>query len=263
MLLSASRFNGNEVVYWLVNSSLNGGFTRQSIRGINFVAEKKASPIFPAATVVLTRDSEQGIEVLMVKRQQKLSAYGGAWVFPGGKVDPHEVEAADDELGAAHVAAVREVKEETGLDLESGALRPFSYWLTPAIRPKRFSTWFFMADCSVISTDNVQVDQGELSAFQWLAPKDVLDQHSAGEMELLPPTYISLWEFSKFSSVGDLVGELAIRPIEYFRPHMLPLPEGGHCSLYEGDAGYDAQDVSAQGARRRLEMRGTQWDYLK
>lgn len=227
------------------------------------MSEKKASPIFPAATVVLTRDSTQGIEVLMVKRQQKLSAYGGAWVFPGGKVDPHEVKAAEDELGAAHVAAVREVQEETGLDIEQSTLRPFSYWLTPEIRPKRFSTWFFMADCSVIATDNVRVDQGELSAFEWLAPADILAQHSAGDMELLPPTYVSLWEFSKFSRVGDLVSAIASQPIEYFRPRMLPLPEGGHCSLYEGDAGYESQDVTLDGARRRLEMRGTDWTYFK
>ena len=227
-------------------------------------SEKKAAPIFPAATVVLARNGETGLEVLMVKRQQKLSSYAGAWVFPGGKVDQHEQEAhPGDELKAAHLAAVREVAEETGLAIAADSLRVFSYWLTPVIRPKRFSTWFFTADCTSVATDAVEVDQGELSEFQWLSPQKVLEQHQSGEMELLPPTYISLSKFSNFSTVDDLMSHVSQVPVDYFRPKMLPLGEEGFCSLYEGDAGYEAGDVTAEGARNRLEMRQNSWQYLK
>ena len=43
-------------------------------------------PLIPAATVLLVRDHNSTIEVFMIKRAMKTN-FGGAWVFPGGKVD--------------------------------------------------------------------------------------------------------------------------------------------------------------------------------
>ncbi|HAL42384.1 MAG TPA: NUDIX domain-containing protein, partial [Gammaproteobacteria bacterium] len=39
------------------------------------------SPTIPAATVVLLRDGEQGVEVLMLRKNSKIT-FGGMWVFP-------------------------------------------------------------------------------------------------------------------------------------------------------------------------------------
>lgn len=41
-----------------------------------------------SASVVLLRDSAQGLQVLLLKRHQASSVLGGAHVFPGGKLDP-------------------------------------------------------------------------------------------------------------------------------------------------------------------------------
>ncbi|PIE40700.1 MAG: hypothetical protein CSA49_07185 [Gammaproteobacteria bacterium] len=49
-------------------------------------------PIEPASTLVLIRDSKQGPQVLMQQRSHHAVFVGGAWVFPGGKLD------ADDSL---------------------------------------------------------------------------------------------------------------------------------------------------------------------
>ncbi len=51
--------------------------------------------LIPAATVILAKDAEPGIEVLMLRRNSAI-AFGGAWVFPGGRVDPED--AGVDEL---------------------------------------------------------------------------------------------------------------------------------------------------------------------
>ena len=40
----------------------------------------------PAATVLVLRDSEEGMEVLMVKRSKK-PPFENLYVFPGGKID--------------------------------------------------------------------------------------------------------------------------------------------------------------------------------
>ena len=47
--------------------------------------------LIPAATVVLLRDGNAGVEVLMLKKNSKIT-FGGMWVFPGGKIDAEDFE---------------------------------------------------------------------------------------------------------------------------------------------------------------------------
>ena len=44
----------------------------------------------PAASVLLIRDANKKIEVFMIKRSIKTN-FGGAWVFPGGKIDHDDI----------------------------------------------------------------------------------------------------------------------------------------------------------------------------
>ncbi len=94
------------------------------------------SPPVAAATVMVLRDTAQGLQVLMVRRHPNSPVLGGSWVFPGGKVaaadaafpadwcdmpaDAMHAALADAELPqelarALHVAAIRETLEECGL----------------------------------------------------------------------------------------------------------------------------------------------------
>jgi 8-oxo-dGTP pyrophosphatase MutT (NUDIX family) len=96
----------------------------------------------PAATVVLLRDAQQALEVFLVRRAKGSSFMGGAYVFPGGKLDDADsdpallarvrgVDAADagaalGEVDAPHalplfVAAIRETFEEAGVLFGEGA----------------------------------------------------------------------------------------------------------------------------------------------
>jgi len=86
---------------------------------------KPVTPL-PAATVLLLRDSANGIEVFMVRRTTKMDFAAGALVFPGGKVDPPDRNPAlrarcagaddvDDFMLSLRVAAVRETFEECGV----------------------------------------------------------------------------------------------------------------------------------------------------
>ena len=45
-----------------------------------------------SATVMVLRDSPNGPEVLMMRRHGNSSVLGGAHVFPGGKLDPQDVQ---------------------------------------------------------------------------------------------------------------------------------------------------------------------------
>jgi 8-oxo-dGTP pyrophosphatase MutT (NUDIX family) len=43
-----------------------------------------------AATVILVRDGDHGVEVLLQERSSRSKSFGGMFVFPGGKVDLHD-----------------------------------------------------------------------------------------------------------------------------------------------------------------------------
>src|SRR5437773_10777477 len=88
----------------------------------------------PAATVVLVRDGAEGLEVLLAKRSSKLAFHGGAWVFPGGRIDPDDYGGKpEDLLGAARRAAAREAKEEAGVDVDADALVHLWNWTPPEL----------------------------------------------------------------------------------------------------------------------------------
>jgi 8-oxo-dGTP pyrophosphatase MutT (NUDIX family) len=83
-------------------------------------------PARPAATVLILRDTADGIEAFMVVRHRAIEFAAGALVFPGGKVDPQDADTAWAELApvrsalptrAGYVAAARESFEEAGLML--------------------------------------------------------------------------------------------------------------------------------------------------
>jgi 8-oxo-dGTP pyrophosphatase MutT (NUDIX family) len=88
----------------------------------------------PSATVVLLRDTPSGMKVLLLRRNSDI-AYGGSWVFPGGRIDPHEFEAAaGDALQAARLAAVRETAEEACVTITESDL----LWCGPSVFPPGF-----------------------------------------------------------------------------------------------------------------------------
>ncbi|SFU98384.1 Glyoxylase, beta-lactamase superfamily II [Polaromonas sp. YR568] len=82
------------------------------------------APLRPAATVLLLRDSPQGIEVLMTRRSPAASFAPGAYVFPGGGIDAADALAHGQSTrratqGDLHltqaIAAIRESFEELGV----------------------------------------------------------------------------------------------------------------------------------------------------
>ena len=65
---------------------------RSSIERLGLNEVIMSEPI-PSATVVLLREANETIEVLLLKSNSKI-AYGGMWVYPGGKIDAADYEKA-------------------------------------------------------------------------------------------------------------------------------------------------------------------------
>ena len=86
--------------------------------------QREPVPTRPAATVLLLRDTAQGLEVLMTRRSMTASFAPGAYVFPGGGIDAADAaahghatrRASQSELRLTQaIAAIRESFEELGV----------------------------------------------------------------------------------------------------------------------------------------------------
>lgn len=214
-------------------------------------------PALPAATVVLLRDGADGCEVLLVRRNAQLAFHGGAWVFPGGRIDAADQGDDGDVLAAARRAAVREAREEAGLVLHPENLVMVSRWVTPVQLPKRFDTWFFAGPAGEAE---VAVDGGEIHEHCWLSPAAALAAQRAGRIELPPPTFVTITAISAYRRADDALAGLRRREPELFEPRLFPIA-GGAVTLYAGDAGYEDGEIERPGARHRLWILEDGWRY--
>jgi len=139
------------------------------------------TPVRPAATVVLMRDTDRGPEVLLTLRPKHLRFMGGAAVFPGGAVSPADLddrwsehsalsrqdaaaatggEDAASALGA-YVCALREAYEEVGFLIGSGPISEIER--SDADDPDEFLESCIEHGC-VLGTDRL------VPAGRWVTP---------------------------------------------------------------------------------------------
>jgi glyoxylase-like metal-dependent hydrolase (beta-lactamase superfamily II)/8-oxo-dGTP pyrophosphatase MutT (NUDIX family) len=142
---------------------------------------REPAPVRAAATVLLLRDSEAGIEVLMTRRSATASFAPGAYVFPGGQIDPADAAAGliasrrptqtDLQLTQA-VAAIREGFEELGVLLARHADgRPAGAADIAAMDRSTTSAISFVAQCAerglVLASDQV------FTLAHWVTDRDL------------------------------------------------------------------------------------------
>ena len=126
----------------------------------------------PAATLILLRE---GPEVLMLQRTQSAAFLGGAYVFPGGSLDPQDAspdrvvglteKQANERLGvssggiAYYVAAIRECFEEAGVLLAQDA----SGRQVSAKRAENLMRWRNQPFRELLKAEDLYIPAGELA----------------------------------------------------------------------------------------------------
>ena len=148
-----------------------------------------------AACVILARDGDRDLELLLVRRNPDARFMGGYWVFPGGAVDGGEDHRA---------AAVRELAEEAGVtNVEPEALVEYSRWITPELIATRYDTRFFLARAPAGARP--RVDGDECVDLRWTTPRAALEAYGREELALVLPTLRHLEELSAFATVDALL----------------------------------------------------------
>ena len=203
-----------------------------------------------SATVVLLRDGPPGLEVLLLQRSARDGGDGGSWVFPGGRVEDQDCRGTDVDSSASVMrSAVRETREEAGIDLDVGSLLYISRWITPEIATRRYDTHFFAT--RLAGDPGVRVDGAEIRTHRWFRPEDALRASRSREIRLAPPTFVTTDWLAGQPSTETALESLARRPVVTFRPQICSVADGT-CMLYPGDAGYRERNPDLPGARHRL-----------
>lgn len=247
-------------------------------------------PPIPAATLVLMRESRGGApELLMMERPQHMAFAAGALVFPGGRIDAMDREAAAaladaSDLAEARIAAVRETIEETGiaaaltpqpsseqahalrerllagdplhrllgeagLRLDLGALVPFARWCPNFKETRRFDALFFIARAPDGAGDPTP-QAGEVTRTFWTRAADVLINLDAGRGHAIFPTRRNLERLARFASFEEARADAERHEVRTITP-WVEQREGRDWLCIPEDAGYPVTAEPLDVARRR------------
>jgi len=201
----------------------------------------------PAASLILMRGTDRGPpELLIIRRAPALRFAGGAYVFPGGRVDPVDREGArtlieaglDPEEAGARLAAIRETEEETGITLEEEEARtlvPFARWCPEVGVKRRFDTRFFLGKPR--GRAEPVADGVESTHAFWAPAEEVLARCAAGDGHAIFPTRRLLERLACYRSFEEARDDALARPQIIIRPRIERREDGEWLTIPQ-DAGY-------------------------
>ncbi|WP_164520453.1 hypothetical protein [Specibacter cremeus] len=130
---------------------------------------------------------------------------------------------------------------------------------------RRFRTWYFVA---AASGSAVVLNSGEHEAAAWLAPARALARHAAGDMLLVPPTWVTLHHLAGSATVARALAAAAAGPVVDYLSYQLTDDVGPHgrreraVVVWAGDEAYPPGGRQAPaGGRHRLDTSALPWTF--
>jgi 8-oxo-dGTP pyrophosphatase MutT (NUDIX family) len=213
-------------------------------------------PVRPAASLILMHDRADGPpDLLICERGAAMAFAAGAYVFPGGRVDDEDGAAAatllpalDPQDGAARIAALRELAEETGITgLDPQALVPFARWLPAEQVTRRFDTRFYLV--RVAERLLPVADGGETVACFWASAAEVAERCRRGDGRALFPTRRILERIARHADFDAAANEAMRLPDRIITPWR-ETRDGQDWLCIPEDAGYPVTRESIETAMR-------------
>ena len=243
----------------------------------------------PAATLVLMREAKSGPpQLLVMERTGHMAFAAGALVFPGGRIDAEDREAAELFAGtadsAARLAAIRETIEETGivpavappadpalalklrdgiaqgrplldllaehgLALDLESLTPFARWCPNFRETRRFDTLFFLAEAPPRAAEPTISEAEAVRAF-WASAADILAEIDSGRAHAIFPTRRNLERLARFGSIEEARADAARHPVSRITPWVEDRDGAPHVCIPD-NIGYPVTSEPLETARRR------------
>jgi 8-oxo-dGTP pyrophosphatase MutT (NUDIX family) len=136
---------------------------------------------------------------------------------------------ADRAALEARELAFTEFLDRRGLVLRTDLLGVWGAWLTPVFEPRRYRTWFFVADLPEGQrTRDVSSESDEVT---WLPAMHAVEQVEREQILMLPPTYLTCLEVGQHCAPADVLDAARERTVEMFMPEIEEVDGGGTLSV--------------------------------
>jgi 8-oxo-dGTP pyrophosphatase MutT (NUDIX family) len=144
--------------------------------------------------VAFVRDTDQGIEVYLSRRPAHFRYYPGAFVFPGGRLDPDDTDIRE--------TARREVLEEIGIEIDTQLLIPLrNIHTSPHAGPVYHMLTFAYPAAGEFNTS---LNADEVDEEVWIGADAAL-----ARFELPYQIRAAVFTIARFRTVSELLGTLA------------------------------------------------------
>jgi 8-oxo-dGTP pyrophosphatase MutT (NUDIX family) len=129
----------------------------------------------------------------------------------------------------ARELAFTEFLDQRGLVLRTDLLGVWSAWLTPVFEPRRYRTWFFVADLP--GGQRTRDVSSESDQVTWLPAMQAVRDVEEERLLMLPPTYLTCLEVGQYADPAAVLAEAQGRRVEMFTPQVEETDEGGLLSI--------------------------------
>jgi 8-oxo-dGTP pyrophosphatase MutT (NUDIX family) len=132
-------------------------------------------------------------------------------------------------------ASIVDLVEGEDLELATDLMVPYAHWITPTFAPKRFDTWFFLAEAP---EDQVALHDGSESVDSvWIQPQQAIDEAEAGRRTLVHATLKNLELLAETPVVTEAINAACARKVVTVQP-WLENRDGKRYLHIPADAGY-------------------------
>ena len=128
-----------------------------------------------------------------------------------------------------------EFREPEDLYLACDRLIPFAHWVTPDMMPKRFDTYFYIAQAPA---DHIAIHDGHESVDSvWISPSEALEGAKSGKYTIIFPTRLNVEMLAESSDVSEALDASGSRNIVTVLP-WVESDDGENFICIPDDAGY-------------------------
>ena len=132
-------------------------------------------------------------------------------------------------------ASILDLVEAEDLELATELMTPYAHWITPTFAPKRFDTWFFLADAP---EDQVALHDGSESTDSvWIGAQQAIDEATAGRRTLVHATLKNLELLAEGGTVSGALAQAKKRKVVTVQP-WVETKDGKRFLHIPPDAGY-------------------------
>jgi 8-oxo-dGTP pyrophosphatase MutT (NUDIX family) len=200
-----------------------------------------SDPVQCALKICAVREAFEESGVLLARPMHARGA-GAPFATPAQILDIGLLRAAIDKGEASFLDALI----EHGLVLALDALTPFAHWITPEGMPKRFDTWFYIAETP--PEQAAACDGREAVDAVWIPPEDALKAAREGRRTIIFPTRLNIEKLAESSGAHAAIEAARTRPVVTVLPKVIK--ENGEMILtIPAEAGYSVTREPLEGNR--------------